>query len=370
MPKKRTGTEGVPDHELVIWTERSAAMVESGVSVMHAMDLLAQEETTPSLRAVTRDLMAKVEAGATLSQAMGDWPQVFGEQYVGLVISGEIGGILDIALRRVAERMEAGLLVPGWEESRPLTRADLAEWCWQFAQMLKAGVPPLYALRTLAKTTHPALRRVSEEAVEEVQSGGSLAPERDDIPADELPVLWRHPEIFTPTVRELIGFGVWFGPLDQHLLRAAGLLDAEARAEREGKLRPLTTVAAPPRPTSVEALKEEHPVVREVNDLFKAAIEKGAQWITLEPAEGGAGEATLTRGGDTLATITLPRYEQVVRRVKVIADIDPFAQDDRRSQIHLGYEGRKYFLSVHSRPAAGGGRLALQFGEKDGTVEL
>jgi hypothetical protein len=366
MPRKRARAEGVPDHELMIWTRRFAAMIDSGVSLMHAMDLLAQEETTPSLRAVTRDLMAKVETGATLSQAMGDWPQVFGEHYVGLVIFGEIGGILQIGLRRAAERMEAGLLVQGWEEGRPLTRADVAEWCWQFAHLLKAGVPPLHAVKTLTRTAHPALRRVSEQIVDELEAGGSLAPDREVAPPAPIPAIWRYRGLFSPTVRELIGFAVWFGPLDQGLLRVAELLEHEAQAERDGKLPPLPTAGLEPE----QAPTGEVHIIREVNLLITGAVEKGAQWITMEPKGAGAGEATLTRSAETLTTVKLARYEEMVRRVKIMADIDPFAQEERRSQIHIRCHGGNYLILVHSRPAGGGGRVTMEFREDDGTVQL
>jgi hypothetical protein len=391
MSRKRAEAEGVPAHELMVWTRRFAAMIDVGVSLVRSLAVLAEEESTPRMQDLTRLVMARIEAGATLSEALYALPTqqeiesgrfaeefqrggfeeatlaqferlqgVFDEDYLATVRVGEVGGILDVALERQVTRYERGLLPLPRVKGGALPRAELAEWFWRFGAMLKAGVPLLYALETLKRVSRPPLDRISWEMRDEIAAGGSFAPEQEG----EQPTMWRYPGIFTPTVRALAATD------PEALLRLASLLEDEAQWEAEGLLPPLDTSALSGRPSSAKELKEEHPIVREVNDLFKAAIEKGAQWVTLEPAEGGTGEATLTKGGDTLATIALSRYEQVVRRIKVIADIDPFAQDDRRSQIHLSYEDRRYLLSVHSRPAAGGGRLALGFGERDGTVEL
>lgn len=391
MPRKRAGTEGVPSHELMVWTRRFAAMIDMGVSLMRSLAVLAEEESTPGMRDLTRLVMKRVEAGAMLSEALytGPTPQeiasgrfaeelkggsfeeatlaqfgrlqgTFDEDYIATVRVGEVGGILDVALDRQVERFERGLLPLPRVKGGALPRAELAEWFWRFGAMLKAGVPLLYALETLKRVSRPPLDRISWEMRDEMAAGGSFAPEQEG----EQPTMWRYPGIFTPAVRTLVAMDA------KALLRLASLLEDEAQWETKGLLPPLDASALSVRPSSAKELREEPPAVREVNDLLKTAIEKGAQWVALEPAREGAGEATLTKGGDTLAMVKLPRYQQMVRRIRIMADIDPFTQEERHSQIHLGYQGNEYLIVVHSRPAAGGGRLALHFGEDEKAVRL
>jgi len=264
--------------ELALWTRRFAVMVESGVSLVRCLKVLEEEETSGAMREVTRDLRARVERGDTLSEAMKAWP-IFSEPYLALIRTGEVGGVLQLALQRLATRLEDGLLPGGYAEG--ITRTDLADWFWRFATMLEAGVPLLTAVQTLSEFGPSLLREISQQMAREIAAGFSLAPmsAQAEAPNQPQPVMWRYPGVFTPTVRQLAGMGVWFGPLTNYLRVVSDLLDHEAALESAGKLPPLSVEpAAAPAPVASDA---EHPVIRRVNELLKTVVQSGVEWTEL-----------------------------------------------------------------------------------------
>lgn len=355
--------------ELALWTRRLSAMIASGVSIVRCFKTLEEEATSQGLRGITRELRARIESGERLSQAMKAWPEVFPEPYLALIAAGEVGGVLERTLLRLATRLEAGLVAGGYAEGVPVTRADLADWFWRFWQMLDAGVPLFTAVQTLSEFGPPVLRDVSQQIAREIGAGFSLAPmsAREEAPGQPLPAMWRYPGLFTPTVRQLVGIGVWFGPLANSLRAVSDLLDHEAALEASGQLPPLSAAPADgPIPVEPEV---EHPVIRQVNDLLKTIVRSGVEWAELSPTKEGCGEAVL-RKGEHVLTDHLDHYAQVVRRLKLLAGLDPLAHDEgsayRRSQIYLRLEGHDYKLTVRS----GGDRLALGLSPETGTVEL
>jgi hypothetical protein len=344
-------------------------MISSGVSIVRCLKTLEEEETSGELREAACDLRTRIEAGETLSEAMRAWPAVFPEPYLALIRAGEVGGVLERVLLRLATRLEAGLVAGEYAEEAPVTRVDLADWFWCFWQMLDAGVPLLTAVQTLAESGPPVLREVSQQMAREIAAGFSLAPisAREEAPGQPLPAMWRYSGIFTPTVRQLVGIGVWFGPLVNALRAVSDLLDHEAAREASGELPPLSVAPADgPIPVAPEV---EHPVIRQVNDFLKTIVRSEVEWVELSPTQEGHGKAVL-RKGENVLTEHVDQYAQVVRRLKLLAGLDPFARDEgatyRRSQIYLRLEGQDYKLTVRS----GGDRLVLGLSSETGTVEL
>jgi len=356
------------DVALAVWTRRFSRMVDAGVSLVHCLKVLEDEPTSGDMRDISHALRGKVARGDILSEAMRTWPDLFGEEYVSFVRMGEVGGVLDVALRLLVARIERGRLVRTYRDEP--TRADVAEWFWWFGKMLEAGVPLLSALETLSQIGHPVLRDISQQMHEEVRSGFSLAPmsAREEAPGAPQPAMWRYPGIFTPTARTLAGFGVWHGPLAPALLGVAELLEQEARLEAEGKLPPLSAEQAHgPAPVAPGAT---HPVVHRVSELIKTLLRSEAEVADLRPVEEGKGVAVLQKAdGEVVLTQELYFYPQVLRRIKLLAGLDPLARDEegyRRSQIHVRVDDKEYKLLVRT----GGDRLVLSVGKETDTVQL
>lgn len=97
---------GVGTRDIVIFTRQFATMINSGLPLVQALDILAEQTENDALRKVIQDVLYDVESGHTLADAMGKHPKVFTDLYVNMVAAGEAGGILDTILLRLATFLE------------------------------------------------------------------------------------------------------------------------------------------------------------------------------------------------------------------------------------------------------------------------
>ena len=97
---------GVSMKELVIFTRQFATMIDAGLPLVQALDILAGAEPNKSFQKIIYQVKADVEQGGTFAQALNRHPRVFDELYVNLVAAGEVGGILDSILDRLAIYIE------------------------------------------------------------------------------------------------------------------------------------------------------------------------------------------------------------------------------------------------------------------------
>jgi type IV pilus assembly protein PilC len=87
-------------------TRQFATMINSGLPLVQALDILSEQSENPTLKEVTRAVVYDVESGHTLADALRKHPKAFTELYVNMVAAGEAGGILDTILLRLATFME------------------------------------------------------------------------------------------------------------------------------------------------------------------------------------------------------------------------------------------------------------------------
>ncbi len=92
--------------DLSIFCRQFATMINAGVSLVRCLDVLEQQTNSPRLKEIIRDIESEVQGGATLSRSMAKFPRVFSELAVGLVRAGEVGGVLDETLDRLATFLE------------------------------------------------------------------------------------------------------------------------------------------------------------------------------------------------------------------------------------------------------------------------
>src|SRR5262245_56238860 len=81
-------------------------MINAGLPLVQALDILAQQSENAALRDVTRQVVSDVESGNTVADALRRQPKAFSALYVNMVSAGEAGGILDTILMRLATFME------------------------------------------------------------------------------------------------------------------------------------------------------------------------------------------------------------------------------------------------------------------------
>jgi type IV pilus assembly protein PilC len=93
--------------ELAIFARQFATMINSGLSLMRALSILAEQTESQELARVIAEVRNEVEAGSALSVAMAKHPKVFPPLMVNLCKAGEIGGFLDAVLLQIAENYEA-----------------------------------------------------------------------------------------------------------------------------------------------------------------------------------------------------------------------------------------------------------------------
>ncbi|NLE23566.1 MAG: type II secretion system F family protein [Actinobacteria bacterium] len=92
--------------DLTVFSRQFATMVNSGLSMLRCLYVLEEQTPNAKLAAVIGDVRADVEAGIALSDSLEKHPKVFSRLYVSMVRAGELGGILDEVLNRLATQLE------------------------------------------------------------------------------------------------------------------------------------------------------------------------------------------------------------------------------------------------------------------------
>ena len=104
--KKKSSGGGIKMRDIVIFTRQFSTMINSGLPLVQALDILAKQSENKALQEVTRQVVFDVESGQTVADALSKHPKAFTELYVNMVAAGEAGGILDTILLRLATFME------------------------------------------------------------------------------------------------------------------------------------------------------------------------------------------------------------------------------------------------------------------------
>ena len=99
--------------ELSVFSRQFATMVNSGLPILRALAILAEQTENPELARVLGVIRTDVEQGASLSGAMAKHPKVFPDLFIAMVKSGETGGSLDDVLMRLADMIEAEVRLRG-----------------------------------------------------------------------------------------------------------------------------------------------------------------------------------------------------------------------------------------------------------------
>lgn len=100
------GPQRVKIDHMVAFTRQFATIVKAGVPIVQGLGILSEQTESPVLKDVLKKVMHDIEGGASLSQAISKFPNIFSDLYVNSVVAGEAGGVLDTVLLRLAELME------------------------------------------------------------------------------------------------------------------------------------------------------------------------------------------------------------------------------------------------------------------------
>ena len=104
--------------DLAVMSRQFATMINSGLSLLRALNILSEQTPNPKLAEVLREVRNEVETGNALSAAMGKFPDVFPPLMVNMIKAGEVGGFLDEVLLQIAENYEAEVRLKGQGQVR------------------------------------------------------------------------------------------------------------------------------------------------------------------------------------------------------------------------------------------------------------
>ena len=99
-------TPGVSPAKLVVFVRQFATMIDAGLPLVQCLEILSSQESNRTFQKVLVNVKESVESGATFADSLKKHPKVFDTLFVNLVAAGELGGILDTILNRLATYIE------------------------------------------------------------------------------------------------------------------------------------------------------------------------------------------------------------------------------------------------------------------------
>lgn len=103
------GEKKVTQKELAVFTRQFATMIDAGLPLVQCLDILGAQQENASFKKVLVKVKEDVESGSTFADALGKHPKVFDALFINLVAAGEVGGILDTILSRLADHIEKAM---------------------------------------------------------------------------------------------------------------------------------------------------------------------------------------------------------------------------------------------------------------------
>jgi type IV pilus assembly protein PilC len=98
--------KGVKTKDLVVFTRQFSTMISAGLPLVQCLDILSSQQPNPAFKKILSQIKGDVEGGSTFADALSKHPKVFDSLFVNLVAAGEVGGVLDNVLNRLAVYME------------------------------------------------------------------------------------------------------------------------------------------------------------------------------------------------------------------------------------------------------------------------
>jgi len=96
----------VKTRDIVVFTRQFATMIDAGLPIVQCLDILQAQATVKPMRRAIQQIKDDVEAGSSFNEALRKHPKLFDELYINMVAAGEVGGILDNIMNRLAVYME------------------------------------------------------------------------------------------------------------------------------------------------------------------------------------------------------------------------------------------------------------------------
>ena len=136
---------GLTDKDLVVFTRQFGTMINAGLPLVQCLEILSTQSENKVLRETIGEVKTQVEAGSTFSDALRRHPKVFDDLYVNLVHAGEVGGLLDTILTRLAKYIEKAMKLKGQIKSAMVYPATIMGVAVVVITILMIFVIPIFA---------------------------------------------------------------------------------------------------------------------------------------------------------------------------------------------------------------------------------
>ncbi len=103
---KASGAAKVNSKTLMIFTRQLATLIDSGLPLLRGLTVLGRQEPHPIMKRTIDTLADSVQTGSTFSESLQQYPRIFNKLYINMVKAGELGGVLELVLNRLAEYQE------------------------------------------------------------------------------------------------------------------------------------------------------------------------------------------------------------------------------------------------------------------------
>src|SRR5690349_4354253 len=136
---------GLTDKDLVVFTRQFGTMINAGLPLVQCLEILSTQSENKVLRETIGEVKNQVEAGSTFSDALRRHPKVFDDLYVNMVHAGEVGGLLDTILSRLAKHIEKAMKLKGQIKSAMVYPAAIMGVAVIVIAVLMIWVIPIFA---------------------------------------------------------------------------------------------------------------------------------------------------------------------------------------------------------------------------------
>jgi type IV pilus assembly protein PilC len=139
------GTGKVKTKEIAIFFRQFSVMIDAGLPLVQCLEILAANQENPTFQKTLTGVRTTVEGGATLANAMRQYPKVFDDLTTNMMDAGETGGILDIILQRLATYVEKAVKLRAAVKSALIYPVAVVSLAFLIVGALLKWVVPIFA---------------------------------------------------------------------------------------------------------------------------------------------------------------------------------------------------------------------------------
>lgn len=136
---------GIKDKDIVVFTRQFGTMINAGLPLVQCLDILGTQSENKVLGKAVTEVKTSVESGSTLADALRKHPKVFDELYVNMIHAGEVGGLLDTILGRLAKHIEKAMKLKGQIKSAMVYPSAIVGVAVVVITILMIWVIPIFA---------------------------------------------------------------------------------------------------------------------------------------------------------------------------------------------------------------------------------